>query len=85
MNLYSVTGRKIGSVSAGQEIAIESNSPLTGDNNPHWLRINYASKTSGGWDKITGDGAQYGYIDTGLAYGSRYNTIPCDALWSPHF
>lgn len=85
LNLYSVTGRKIGSVSAGQEIAIESNSPLTGDNNPHWLRINYASKTSGGWDKITGDGAQYGYIDTGLAYGSRYNTIPCDALWSPHF
>lgn len=79
LNLYNAGGTRIGSVAAGQQIAVKSSRPITGDNNPHWLRINFASRTRGGWDEISG------YIDTGLAYGSRYITIPCDALWSPHF
>ncbi|GGN61003.1 hypothetical protein GCM10007971_25610 [Oceanobacillus indicireducens] len=83
--MYSVNGRRIGSVAAGQQIAIKSSSPTTGVHNPQWLQINYASKTSGGWDQISADDASYGFIDTGLAYGSRWNSIPCDALWSPHF
>lgn len=52
LNLHSPLGDRIGSVSPGQEILITSPTPATGDNNPHWLRINYASKTTGGWDRM---------------------------------
>ncbi|WP_336253621.1 hypothetical protein [Oceanobacillus sp. SE10311] len=85
LNIYSATGRRIGAVAAGQEVAVRSNNPQSGNSNPHWLQIHYASKTTGGWDRIAADNVDYGYVDSGLAYGSRWNTIPLDGLWSPHF
>lgn len=48
LNSYSPLGVRISSVSPAKEILITSPTPAIGDNNPYWLRINYASKTTGG-------------------------------------
>ncbi|WP_061567303.1 hypothetical protein [Geobacillus stearothermophilus] len=83
-NLYSVSGRKIGSVAAGQYVATIAD-PSSGDSNPHWLQVYYARSTSGYWDSLAADGADYGFVNVGLEDGSMYNTISCDGLWSKYF
>lgn len=83
-NLYSVSGRKIGQVAAGQYVATVA-TPGSGDRNPHWLQVYYARSTSGKWDSLAADGASYGFVNIGLEDGSMYNTVSCDGLWSQYF
>ena len=83
-NLYSVSGRKIGTVAAGQYVATIAD-PSSGDSNPHWLQVYYARSTNGRWDSLAADGASYGFVNVGLEDGSMYNTISCDGLWSKYF
>ncbi|OQP07535.1 hypothetical protein B1690_03125 [Geobacillus sp. 46C-IIa] len=79
-NLYSVSGRKIGQVAAGQYVATVDD-PSSGDTNPHWLQVYYARGTDGRWDSLAADGASYGFVNIGLEDGSMYNTVSCDGLW----
>lgn len=86
MNVYTAAGRYWGRVAAGMRVACRADSHFfrngSGQNNPHWKAINYVERsTDRAWIKVTGDGKDYGFVDSGLAYGSSPSTIPMYGSW----
>lgn len=77
--VYTVNARTWGTVSKNCKVACESS--LSGDSHPNWKAINYVENTSGNWVKVTGDGAAYGFVDTGLSKSSLYSAIPFYGSW----
>ena len=47
-----------------------------------WTKqIHYVENTSGKWVKVTGDGKNYGFVDTGLKSGSSPTSIAMYGKW----
>lgn len=77
--VYTAGGTRWGSVAANCRVACRTE--MAGDNNPHWKGINYVESTEGKWVPVTGDGVEYGFVDTGLAYASSYGKIGMYGSW----
>ena len=78
-NVCTVGGTKWGAVGANCRVACIS--AMAGDSHPEWKGINYVESTKGGWVKVTGDEASYGFVDPGLSVASGYSSIPMYGSW----
>lgn len=78
-NVYTAAGTKWGAVAANCRVACNNN--ISGNSHPDWKCIDYVESSKGGWVKVTGDGANYGFVDTGLSVASGYNSIPMYGSW----
>lgn len=79
MNVYTAAGNYWGKVAAGMFVATQSEA--VGENHKDWKLINYVKSTSGQWVKVTGDGYNHGFVDTGLSQASGYGSIPFYGSW----
>ena len=78
-NVYKTDGTLWGSVAANRRVACLT--AMSGDSNPHWKGINYVENSSGQWIPVTGNGSNYGFVDTGLEIASGYKSIPMYGSW----
>lgn len=78
-NVYTVSARKWGTVPKNCRVACKT--AESGDTHPDWKGINYIEDASGKWVKVTGDGGDYGFVDTGLSKSSLYSAIPFYGKW----
>lgn len=78
-NVYTAAANYWGQVAAGMYVA--SNNSKVGETHGNWKMINYVKSTRGDWVRVTGDGVQYGFVDTGLATASGYSVIPFYGSW----
>lgn len=79
MKVYTAGAREWGTVAAGMFVATRDNS--VGYEHPDWKLINYVKRTDGQWIKVTGDGYEHGFVDTGLSIASGYDSIPFYGSW----
>lgn len=77
--VYTVGGTPWGTVAANCRVACLS--ALAGDNYPSRKAINYVESSKGEWVPVTGDKAEYGFVDTGLDIASSYRSIPFYGSW----
>lgn len=78
--VYTAAGNRWGTVASGMRVACRTD--MMGENHHDWKGINYVERsTDGAWVKVTGDGYNYGFVDTGLAIGSMPNTISMYGTW----
>lgn len=78
--VYTAAGNRWGTVASGMRVACRTD--MMGENHPDWKGINYVERsTDGKWIKVTGDGYNYGFVDTGLNKGSMPNTISMYGTW----
>lgn len=85
-NVYTAAGTYWGRVAAGMRVACKADEDFfrngSGQNNPHWKAINYVERsTDRAWIKVTGDGKDYGFVDSGLEHGSGPSTISMYGSW----
>lgn len=78
-SIYDINGNYLYLVPAGKHVACKTS--LSGDSHPNWKAINYYQNSSGAWKKVDPDGAQYGFVDTGLIIASGYSSIPFYGSW----
>lgn len=79
MNVYTAAGNYWGRVAAGMYVA--TTNATIGENHRDWKMINYVKSTSGEWVKVTGDGYNHGFVDTGLGQSSGYGSIAFYGSW----
>lgn len=77
--VYKPDGTRWGTVAAGMYVAT-TNSDV-GENHNDWKEINYVKSTSGQWVPMKEQWYSHGYVDTGIASASGYNTIPFYGSW----
>ncbi len=77
--IYTARGNKWGTVAANKRVACKT--AMSGDSHPEWKGINFVENSNGKWVKVTGDGVDYGFVDTGLSLGSGYSSIPMYGSW----
>lgn len=77
--VYTAGGTRWGSVAATQRVACLD--ATAGYNNPWYKLINYVESTDGEWVQVTGDGADYGFVDTGIRSASSFNKIAMYGSW----
>ena len=77
--VYDVNGTPRANVPSGKLVACRT--ALAGDNHPEWKAINYYQNSAGSWQQVNFAGHTYGFVDTGLADGSGYNSIPMYGSW----
>lgn len=77
--VYTAGGTRWGAVAANCRVACLS--AVAGDSYPNRKGINYVESSKGGWVKVTGDGVDYGFVDTGLDVSSSYSSIPFYGSW----
>lgn len=77
--VYTAGATKWGTVASNCRVACSS--ALSGQSHPDWKAINYVESTNGTWVQVTGDGSQYGFVDTGLSVGSGPSTISMYGTW----
>lgn len=78
--VYTAAGNKWGAVASGMRVACRTD--LAGSSHPEWKGINYVERSSDGkWIQVTGDGYQYGFVNTGLEDGSTPSTISMYGTW----
>lgn len=77
--VYTAGGTRWGAVGANCRVACIT--ALAGSSHPDWKGINYVESTKGAWVKVTGDGSDYGFVDTGLSVASAYRSIPFYGSW----
>lgn len=85
-NVYTATGRYWGRVAAGMRVACLDTTDFfkngSGQTHPNWKAINYVERsTDGAWIKVSGDGKDYGFVDTGLDHGSGPSKISMYGSW----
>jgi hypothetical protein len=78
-NVYTVGGTNWGTVAANRRVACIN--ATAGDRHPDWKSIYYVENTRGQWIPVTGDGANYGFVDSGLSVASGYGSIPMYGSW----
>lgn len=78
-NVYKADGTKWGAVAANCRVACSSD--VSGTSHPDWKCIEYVESSKGGWVKVTGNGSNYGFVDTGLSVASGHNSIPMYGSW----
>jgi hypothetical protein len=54
---------------------------LAGQTHLYLKGINYVENTSGQWIQVTGGGADYGFVDTGLQSSSSWSGIAMYGSW----
>lgn len=79
MPVYKSGGGRWGSVAAGMFVATDTCSP--GDSHRDWMKVTYVKSTSGNWVRVTGDGVNYGFVDTGLSKASSGSLIALHGNW----
>lgn len=77
--IYTVQGNVWGTVGTNRLVACKT--ALAGDSHPNWKGINFVQNSAGKWISVTGDGATYGFVDTGLDVASGYSKIPFYGSW----
>lgn len=66
----------------GQNMLVASNNDIVGETHSTWKAIDYVKRsTDGKWVKVSGQGYNYGFVETGLEDGSMYNNIPFYGSW----
>lgn len=78
-NIYTGAGNYWGQVAAGSLVRVHPFS--CGDTHFDWCQITYVQKSDGTWQKVDGDGYNYGYIDVGLNHGSFSHNISMYGSW----
>lgn len=78
-NIYTATGRYWGQVAAGCLVRV--NPFICGENRNECCQITYVQKSNGTWQKVDGDGYDYGFIDVGLNHGSFNYNISMYGSW----
>lgn len=79
MNVYTAAGNYWGRVAAGMFVATTND--RIGENHKDWKMINYVKSTSGQWVKVSGDGVEHGFVDTGISQASGYSSIAFYGSW----
>lgn len=80
-SIYTAGGSYWGAVSAGSYVFCESY-PSAGQSNPGLLQIHgFYNMTNYTYYPVTGDGANYGFVDIGYAYGSGKSTLSVIGNW----
>lgn len=77
--VYTAAGKSWGGVAEDCRVACLT--AMSGSSHPEWKGINYVESSNGKWVKVTGDGYEYGFVDTGLSKGSSYSAIPMYGSW----
>ena len=78
--VYTICGNRWGTVASGMRVACRTG--MMHDDFPDRKGINYVERsTDGKWIKVTGDGVDYGFVDTGLNQGSTPSTISMYGTW----
>jgi len=77
--VYTVAGTRWGTVAAGRRVACRTD--MMDEWNPDRKGINYVESSDGQWVKVTGDGYNYGFVDTGLEKGATPTTISMYGSW----
>lgn len=78
-NVYTVGNTYWGQVAGGCRVACLTS--LAGQEHQWYKGINYIESTTGSWVKVTGDGEDYGFVDTGLRSGSSPTSIAMYGSW----
>lgn len=78
-NIYTGAGNYWGQVAAGSLVKVTPH--LCGDTHDEWCQITYVQKSNGTWQKVDGDGYNYGYLDVGLNHGSFNSNISMYGSW----
>ena len=78
-SVYKADGSYWGSVASGRRVATTNN--IMGDSHYDWKQINYVENTNGQWIQVSGNGSDYGYVDTGIASASGYGGIAMYGSW----
>ncbi len=79
--IYTAAKTLWGHVAAGMEVACADDT--AGDTRPDWKKIIAVKRsTDNKWITVSGDGYNYGFVDTGMAsYGSTASTISIYGNW----
>ncbi len=77
--IYKVDGSIWGSVASGKLVACKTS--LAGDSHTEWKGINYVQNSSNIFVPVSYGNYNYGFVNTGLASGSGYNSIPLYGNW----
>lgn len=78
-NIYTRNGNYWGQVAAGSLVVVDT--WTLGDTHPNWCKITHVQKSNGTWQKVTGEGYDYGFLDYGLDHGSYNNNISMYGTW----
>lgn len=79
MNVYTAAGNYWGKVATGMYVATANET--VGENHKDWKLIHYVKSAKGKWVKVTGDGYNHGFVDTGLSRASGYDSIAFYGSW----
>lgn len=79
MPVYKAGGGRWGTVAAGMFVATDNCRP--GDTHRDWMKVTYVKSTKGNWVKVTGDGVNYGFVDTGFRISSAGSKIALHGNW----
>ena len=77
--IITPNGNSWGSVASGCRVACLD--ACAGQTKQWTKQIHYVENTSGKWVKVTGDGKNYGFVDTGLKSGSSPTSIAMYGKW----
>lgn len=78
--IYTPDKVAVATAHAGCQVACQT--AQSGDSEPTWKLIHYFLNTSTGrWIRVNESGAGYGFVNTGLDYGSEWDNIPFYGSW----
>ncbi len=68
-----------GTVAAGMYVATDTCTP--GQKHSDWMKVTYVKSTKGQWVRVSGDGVDYGFVDTGFSQASAGSKIALQGNW----
>lgn len=77
--VYYGNGVRWGTVAKGMCVA--TNNSDTGHDHVDWKEIDYVERTDHQWIRVSGNGYEHGFVDTGLSQGSNPSSIAFYGSW----